>query len=52
MTSGCYLLVVNFVCVLITQFTYNGLAETVGIFIVLTFLVYIFLCLNRYLKNI
>lgn len=46
-----YLLAVSYLCVLIIPFTYNGLAETVGIFIVLTFVIYIFLCLNRHLVN-
>lgn len=46
-----YLLAVSYLCVLIIPFTYNGLAETVGIFIVLTFVIYIFLCLNRRLIN-
>ncbi len=46
-----YLLAVSYLCVLIIPFTYNGLAETVGIFIVLTFVIYIFLCLNRHLIN-
>lgn len=41
-----YLLAINFICLFIIPFTYNGLAETVGIFIVLTFLIYIFLALN------
>lgn len=41
-----YLLATNFICLFIIPFSYNGLAETVGILIVLTFLIYIFLALN------
>lgn len=41
-----YLLAINFICLFIIPFSYNGLAETVGILIVLTFLIYIFLALN------
>lgn len=41
-----YLLAINFICLFIIPFSYNGLAETVGILIVLTFLIYIFLSLN------
>ena len=42
-----YLLALSYVCILIIPFTYNGLAETVGIFIVLTFIIYIFLLLGQ-----
>ena len=47
-----FLLAINYGCVLIIPFTYNGLAETVGILIVLTFIIYIFLTINYYIKNL
>ena len=37
------LLAINFTAIFIIPFTYNGLAETVGIFIVLIFIIYIFI---------
>lgn len=46
-----YLLAVNYICVLIIPFTYNGLAETVGIFIVLIFIIYIFVSINIYIED-
>lgn len=46
------LLAINFIAIFIIPFTYNGLAETVGIFIVLTFIIYIFLSINEGIKNI
>lgn len=46
-----FLLAINYLCILIIPFTYNGLAETVGILIVLTFIVYIYLALNFYISN-
>ncbi len=46
-----FLLAINYLCVLIIPFTYNGLAETVGILIVLTFIIYIFLSLNFHLSD-
>lgn len=42
-----YLLSINYLGVLIIPFTYNGLSETVGIFIVLIFIIYIFMCLQN-----
>lgn len=48
---GNYLLTIIFVSLFIIPFSYNGLAETVGIFIVLIFLIYIFLSLNSYILN-
>lgn len=47
-----FLLAINYLCILIIPFTYNGLAETVGILIVLTFIVYIYLSLNLYISQI
>ncbi|MBE6055117.1 MAG: hypothetical protein E7212_14680 [Clostridium sartagoforme] len=47
-----YLLTAIYSCVLIIPFTYNGLAETVGIFIVLIFIIYIFSCLDYYIMRI
>ncbi|MDU3525463.1 MULTISPECIES: hypothetical protein [Clostridium] len=46
------LLVINFTAIFIIPFTYNGLAETVGIFIVLIFIIYIFLIINNGIKKI
>ena len=46
-----FLLAISYIFLLIIPFTYNGLAETVGIFIVLTFIIYIFLSLNSYVIN-
>ena len=46
------LLVINFTAIFIIPFTYNGLAETVGIFIVLIFIIYIFLIINNGIKEI
>lgn len=42
-----FLLAINFTAIFIIPFTYNGLAETVGIFIVLIFIIYIFLIINE-----
>ena len=42
-----FLLAINFIGIFTIPFTYNGLAETVGIFIVLTFIIYIFLIINE-----
>lgn len=42
-----FLLTINFIAIFIIPFTYNGLAETVGIFIVLIFMIYIFLIINE-----
>ncbi len=47
-----FLLAIIYLCVLIIPFTYNGLAETVGILIVLTFIVYIYLSLNFYIFHV
>ncbi|MEO2582337.1 hypothetical protein ABHA04_14960, partial [Clostridium tertium] len=44
------LLAINFTSIFIIPFTYNGLAETVGIFIVLIFIIYIFLIINNGIK--
>lgn len=41
-----YLIGINYLGLLIIPFTYNGLSETVGIFIVLIFIIYIFMCLE------
>ncbi|MEO2509745.1 hypothetical protein [Clostridium tertium] len=46
------LLAINFTAIFIIPFTYNGLAETVGIFIVLIFIIYIFLIINNGIKKI
>lgn len=46
------LLAINFTAIFIIPFTYNGLAETVGIFIVLIFIIYIFLIINEGIKKI
>ncbi|GAA0818711.1 hypothetical protein [Clostridium tertium] len=46
------LLAINFTSIFIIPFTYNGLAETVGIFIVLIFIIYIFLIINNGIKKI
>ncbi|MCR1951938.1 hypothetical protein NSA50_12870 [Clostridium sp. DSM 100503] len=46
------LLAINFTSIFIIPFTYNGLAETVGIFIVLIFIIYIFLVINDGIKKI
>lgn len=46
------LLAINFIAIFIIPFTYNGLAETVGIFIVLIFIIYIFLIINNGIKKI
>ncbi|MDU5107826.1 hypothetical protein [Clostridium sp.] len=43
-----YLLSIIYLCILVIPFTYNGLAETVGIFIVLIFIIYILLGINLY----
>lgn len=45
-----FLLAINFIAIFIIPFTYNGLAETVGIFIVLIFIIYIFLIINEYIN--
>ena len=42
-----FLLAINFTAIFIIPFTYNGLAETVGILIVLIFIIYIFLIINE-----
>lgn len=46
------LLAINFTAIFIIPFTYNGLAEIVGIFIVLIFIIYIFLIINNGIKKI
>jgi len=45
------LLMVNYLLVVIVPFTYNGLSETVGLFIVLIFIIYIFLIINNYISK-
>ncbi|NFL35843.1 hypothetical protein FDB64_12335 [Clostridium botulinum] len=42
-----FLIAINFILVFIVPFTYNGLAESVGLFIVLIFIIYIFLLINN-----
>lgn len=42
-----FLLDINFMAIFTISFTYNGLAETVGIIIVLIFIIYIFLIINE-----
>lgn len=51
MKGRSFLLAVNFIAIFIIPFTYNGLAETVGIFIVLIFIIYIFLIINEKLVD-
>ncbi|MDV4150424.1 hypothetical protein R0131_06210 [Clostridium sp. AL.422] len=46
-----YIITIAFIPLLIIPFTYNGLAETVGIFIILIFIIYIFLSLNSYIST-
>ncbi|WP_291652589.1 hypothetical protein [Clostridium sp.] len=46
------LLAINFTAIFIIPFTYNGLAETVGILIVLIFIIYIYLIINNGIKKI
>ncbi|MCF0147974.1 MAG: hypothetical protein HUJ77_06195 [Clostridium sp.] len=45
-----YLVSMIYMCILIIPFTYNGLAETVGIFIVLIFIIYILFGINLYVS--
>ena len=47
-----YLVSMIYMCILIIPFTYNGLAETVGIFIVLIFIIYILFGINLYISEI
>lgn len=42
-----FLILANFILIFIIPFTYNGLAESIGIFIVLIFTIYMFLALNN-----
>ena len=44
-----FLLMINFLLVSLVPFTYNGLSESVGLFIVLIFIVYLFLIINNYI---
>jgi len=44
-----FLIMINFLLVLLVPFTYNGLSESVGLFIVLIFIIYIFLIVNNYI---
>ena len=39
-------LLLNFIVVIIIPFSYNGIAESVGLFIILPFIVYVFMAIN------
>lgn len=45
-----FLIALNFIVIIIIPFTYNGLAESIGLFIVLIFLIHLLLIINHNLK--
>ena len=46
-----FVLMINFLLVSLVPFTYNGLSESVGLFIVLIFIIYLFLIINNYISK-